>query len=246
MNIRVAVAGAGGRMGTEAVKAVSGAADMELVAALHRGDNLPASLAETKPDVLVELTVPESVMRNIRAALAAQVTPIVGTTGLTSDNLAEIESLCATHETGCLIAPNFSLGAVLLMRFAADAARYFPDVEIIELHHEKKKDAPSGTAARTAELIAAARTGTPIPPPDGAFESLPGARGGRAAGAIPIHSVRLPGFVASQEILFGASGERLTLRHDSLDRSSFMPGVLLAIRQFSRIKGLIIGLENLL
>ena len=245
MAFRVAIAGAGGRMGTEAVKAVSGANDMNLVAALRRGDDLSARLAETRSDVLVELTVPESVMGNVRAALAAKVIPIVGTTGLTPENLAEIVALCENTKTGCLIAPNFALGAVLLMRFAADAARYFPDVEIIELHHERKKDAPSGTAGRTAELIAAARTGTPSPAPEGAFESPAGARGGRVAD-IPVHSVRLPGFVASQEVIFGGPGQRLTLRHDSTDRASFMPGVLLAIRKSAEIKGLIHGLENLL
>lgn len=244
--IRVAVAGANGRMGTEAVKAVSGAEDMELVAALTRGDDLPAVLAEKKPDILVELTTPESVMGNIRAALAARVTPIVGATGLTADDLEEVRVLCDANQRGCLIAPNFAIGAVLLMRFAADAARYFPDVEIIEMHHERKKDAPSGTAIRTAELIAAAREGKPLPPPADAFESVAGARGGRAAGAIPVHSLRLPGFVASQEVIFGGAGQRLSLRHDSIDRASFMPGILLAIRRASVLQGLVIGLENLL
>jgi len=244
--IRVAIAGARGRMGTEAVKAVSGAEDMVLVATLTRDDNITETLKSAKPDVLVELTTPESVMTNIRAALQQRVTPIVGTTGITDDDLEEIRTLCAAQETGCLIAPNFALGAVLLMQFAATAARYLPDVEIIEMHHERKKDAPSGTAARTAEMIAVAREGTPIAPPADAFESCAGARGGRAAGDIPIHSIRLPGFVASQEVIFGGQGQRLSLRHDSIDRLSFMPGTLLAIRRASALQGLVIGLENIL
>jgi 4-hydroxy-tetrahydrodipicolinate reductase len=244
--IRVAIAGAGGRMGTEAVKAVTAAPDMELVAELRRGDDLSAALSTTRPDVLVELTVPDSAPGNIRVALEAGVVPVVGTTGFTPADLDDFAARCAARGIGCLIAPNFALGAVLLMRFAADAARHFPDVEIIELHHEKKRDAPSGTAHRTAERIAAARETAPIPPVDGAFESLTGARGGHGPGGIPIHSVRLPGFVASQEVLFGGPGQRLTLRHDSTDRASFMPGVLLAIRRAPALRGLVVGLEHLL
>ncbi|MBC7808833.1 MAG: 4-hydroxy-tetrahydrodipicolinate reductase [Akkermansiaceae bacterium] len=245
---RVAVAGAKGRMGSETVRAVQSAADMILVAEIVRGGDTAASLEETRPDVLVEFSVPEGVMANVRSALAARVIPLIGTTGISSDDRDEIAALSAEYETPALIAPNFALGAVLLMRFASEAARYLPDVEIIEMHHERKLDAPSGTAARTAEMIAEARRESGMTgkkSPEGTFETVPGARGGNVAG-IPIHSVRLPGFVASQEVIFGAAGQRLSLRHDSTDRASFMPGVLLAIRKAHTLSGLVIGLENVL
>ena len=246
--VRVAVAGAGGRMGSETVRAVAGAADMHVVAEIRRGNDVVAVLRESRPDVLVDFSVPESVMGNVRAALSARVTVLIGTTGLTESDRAEIAALCDTHDTPALFAPNFALGAVLLMRFAADAARFLPDVEIIEMHHERKLDAPSGTAARTAERIAAARADAglvPTPTPETAFETATGARGGTVAG-VSVHSVRLPGFVASQEVIFGGHGERLSLRHDSTDRVSFMPGVLLAIRKARTLRGFVIGLENLL
>lgn len=244
--IRVLVTGAAGRMGREVVKAVTEADGMEVVATVNRGDSLADALSETRPDVMVEFSTPESVMANVRAALDAKVVPLVGTTGIGPAEVAELRSHCEKTGTACLIAPNFALGAVLLMRFAAEAARYFPDAEIIEMHHERKKDAPSGTATKTAEMIAAARTGTPIPPPEGAFESFAGARGGKAAGEVPVHSVRLPGFVASQEVIFGGAGQRLSLRHDSIDRASFMPGVVLAVRRAGELNGLVYGLEHLL
>ena len=244
--IRVLVCGARGRMGREVVRAVSDAADMTVAAEVDAGEDLAAALARALPDVMVDFTVPEAALPNLRAALEAGVIPLVGTTGLGPADIDEVRALCARHGTAALIAPNFALGAVLLMRFAAEAARYLPDVEIIELHHEKKLDAPSGTAAKTAEMIAAARQAAPAGEPPGAFEKNPGARGGRAAGDIPVHSVRLPGFVASQEVLFGAPGQRLSLRHDSIDRTSFMPGVLLAIRRASSLAGLVYGLEELL
>jgi len=243
--IRVAVAGARGRMGVEVVRAVTAAPDMCVVAELSRGDDAAARLAEARPQVLVEFSVPGSVMANVRAALAAGVVPLIGTTGIGDAECAEIAALCERYATPALLAPNFALGAVLLMRFAAEAARYFPDAEIIEMHHERKLDAPSGTASRTAQRIAAGRVDTPLGTPPGAFETAAGARGGVVAG-VPVHSVRLPGFVASEEVIFGAPGQRLTLRHDSTDRTSFMPGVLLAVRQAHRLRGLVIGLENLL
>ena len=235
-------------MGSETVRAVTGAADTRLVAEIRRGDDIVVALAESRPDCLVDFSVPESVMGNVRAALRAKVIPLIGTTGLTDSDRAEIAALCEQHDTPALFAPNFALGAVLLMRFAAEAARYLPDVEIIEMHHERKLDAPSGTAARTAALIAASRADAglmPTPPPDGAFEVATGARGGTVAG-VSVHSVRLPGFVASQEVIFGGTGERLSLRHDSTDRASFMPGVLLAIRKAHTLRGFVVGLENLL
>ena len=249
--IQVAVAGAGGRMGRETVAAVQAAPDLELVAEIRRGDNLTEVLAATKPMVLVDFSVPDSIVDSTEAALIAGVVPIVGATGLSQSDLAIIRELCCQYELGALIAPNFAVGAVLLMRFARDAARFFPDAEIIEMHHEKKRDAPSGTAAKTAEMIAEGRAeAVPIALPAEAFETLQGARGGKGAGDIPIHSVRLPGFVASEMVIFGGPGQTLTLRHDSIDRQSFMPGVLLAIRHAPILAAnggdLVYGLENLL
>ena len=229
--IRVAVAGASGRMGRETVAAVQAEDDLELVAEINRGDNLAGVLAATKPAVLVDFSVPDSLVDSIETALIAGVVPIVGTTGLSQSDIAIVRELCCQYEVGALIAPNFAVGAVLLMRFARDAARFLPDAEIIEMHHEKKLDAPSGTAAKTAEMIAEGRAeAQPTELPAEAVETLPGARGGKGEGDVPIHSIRLPGFVASEIVIFGGPGQTLTLRHDSIDRKSFMPGVLLAIR----------------
>ena len=249
--ISVAVAGAKGRMGQEVVTAVTGDVQMQVVAEADLGDDLGALLDKTKPIALVDFTVPEAVMANIKIALAHKVVPIVGTTGLSLNDIDTVRALCHEHNTGALVAPNFALGAVLMMRFAQEAARYLPDVEIIEMHHEKKLDAPSGTAAKTAEMITAGRAGaSPTALPAEAFEKFAGARGGSGAGDIPIHSVRLPGFVASQMVIFGGLGQTLTLRHDSIDRKSFMPGVLLALRHAPALAAnggeLVYGLENLL
>lgn len=255
--IRVLVCGAAGRMGREVVRAVGAADDMTLVAAVDAqpaGEvegvavtaDLGDALVASRPDVLVDFTVRDAALCNIRAALAARVVPIVGTTGFSAEDLDVLRRVCEERNTPALIAPNFALGGVLMMRFAREAARWLPDVEIIEMHHERKIDAPSGTAAKTAEMIAEARQSSPAGDPPGAFEKFAGARGGRAPGDIHIHSVRLPGFVASQEVIFGGQGERLSLRHDSIDRASFMPGVLLAIRRARSLSGLVYGLENLL
>ena len=249
--ITVAVAGASGRMGRETVAAVQAEADLELVAQISRGDSLAGILAAKKPNVLVDFSVPDSIVDSIETALIQGVVPIVGTTGLSPSDIAIIRELCCQYELGALIAPNFAIGAILLMRFARDAARYLPDAEIIEMHHERKLDAPSGTAAKTAEMIAEGRADlTPTTLPADAFEKTPGARGGKGAGDVPIHSVRLPGFVASQMVIFGGPGQTLTLRHDSIDRKSFMPGVLAAIRQSPLLAAnggdLVYGLENLL
>jgi 4-hydroxy-tetrahydrodipicolinate reductase len=243
--IRVAVAGAQGRMGSEAVKAVTEAEGMEVVAQIEIGDDLEARLKESGAQVMVDFTIPASAMGNIRAALGCGVVPVVGTTGMTPADLEELTGLCQKTGTACFIAPNFAIGAVLMMQFAAQAAKHLPDVEIIEMHHEKKVDAPSGTAVKTAQMVAAARAGKPAPKPENAFESHAGATGGTVDG-IPVHSVRLPGFVASQEVLFGAPGQRLSIRHDSGDRASFMPGVVLAIRHAPTLTGLVYGLEHLL
>jgi len=238
-------------MGRETVAAVQAEADLELVAEISRSDSLANVLAAKKPVVLVDFSVPDSIVDNIETALMNGVVPIIGTTGLSQSDIAIVRELCCQYELGALIAPNFAIGAVLLMRFARDAAKYLPDAEIIEMHHEKKLDAPSGTAAKTAEMIAEGRAETtPTALPEGAFEKIPGARGGKGEGDIPIHSVRLPGFVASQMVIFGGLGQTLTLRHDSIDRKSFMPGVILAIRQAPILAAnggdLVYGLENLL
>lgn len=249
--ITVVVAGAQGRMGRETVDAVSAAPDLRLVGQATRGDDLAALLAQTRPIALVDFSIPEAVLGNIQTALAHQVVPIVGTTGLGPDDIAQVRAWCADYKTGAIIAPNFAIGAILMMRFAQEAARYLPDAEIIEMHHERKLDAPSGTAAKTAEMIAQGRAqSVPTALPAAAFEKVAGARGGQGAGGVPIHSVRLPGFVASQMVIFGGPGQTLTLRHDSLDRKSFMPGVLLAVRHAPALVSprseLVYGLEHLL
>ena len=249
--ITVAVSGALGRMGREVVAAVQAESDLLLVAEVDKGDSLAGVLANVKPVALVDFSVPEAVMGNIEAALAAHVVPIVGTTGLSPADVAHVRDLCRRHGCGALIAPNFAIGAVLMMRFARLAAKHMPDAEIIEMHHEKKLDAPSGTAAKTAEMIAEGRANAaPMPLPADAFEKIPGSRGGKGVGDVPVHSVRLPGFVASQMVIFGGLGQTLTLRHDSIDRKSFMPGVILALRHAPVLAAnggaLVYGLENLL
>ncbi|MET7735423.1 4-hydroxy-tetrahydrodipicolinate reductase [Streptomyces sp. NPDC005402] len=244
--LRVAVLGARGRIGAEAVKAVEAAEDMELVAALGRGDKLE-TLAETGAQVAVELTTPASVMDNLEYCVGHGIHAVVGTTGWTDERLAQLNGwLAESPETGVLIAPNFSIGAVLTMKFAQIAAPYFESVEVVELHHPKKVDAPSGTATRTAQLIAEARraAGT-APAPDATETALEGARGADVDG-IPVHAVRLRGLLAHQEVLLGGEGETLTVRHDSLHHSSFMPGILLGARRVVTTPGLTFGLENFL
>ena len=264
-SIRVAVCGAAGRMGREVVRAIAEAEGMELAAAIDRHDTgadagtlagmsalgvaieseLEAALKRTKPDVLVDFTLPEQVMHNVTIALALGIAPVIGTTGLSAEQFRSIDAAAKAKGIGAFFAPNYAIGAVLMMQFAAQAAKYLPDVEIIEMHHEKKLDAPSGTALLTAQKIAAARTEAPKPIPAEAVEKAVGARGGRV-GDIPVHSIRLPGYVAHQEVIFGGLGQTLTIRHDSLDRRSFMPGVVLAVRKVRELDGLVIGLENLL
>jgi 4-hydroxy-tetrahydrodipicolinate reductase len=244
--LRVAVIGSGGRMGSEAVRAVEAAKDMELVAALGRGDKLE-TLTESGAQVAVELTHPDAVMGNLEFCVRNGIHGVVGTTGWTEERLATLRSwLDDSPATGVLIAPNFSIGAVLTMRFAAQAARFFESVEIVELHHRGKADAPSGTATRTAQLIAAARTKAGLPPQlDPTTHGLQGARGADIDG-IPVHAVRLHGLLAHQEVLFGDAGETLTIRHDSLHHSCFMPGILLAARKVVDHPGLTFGLEHFL
>ncbi|MFE6103331.1 4-hydroxy-tetrahydrodipicolinate reductase [Streptomyces laurentii] len=244
--LRVAVLGAKGRIGSEAVKAVEAAEDMELVAALGRGDSLE-SLAEAGAQVTVELTTPDSVMDNLDFCVRHGIHAVVGTTGWTEERLARLTGwLEQSPETGVLIAPNFSLGAVLTMKFAQLAAPYFESVEVVELHHPNKVDAPSGTAARTAQLIAAARAQAGLgAQPDATATALEGARGADVDG-VRVHSVRLRGLLAHQEVLLGGEGETLTVRHDSLHHSSFMPGILLGARRVTTVPGLTFGLEHFL
>jgi 4-hydroxy-tetrahydrodipicolinate reductase len=258
--IRVIVTGAAGKMGREVVKAVTAENDMLVVAAvdpaaagtpLDNGNGesiliqagLGDAIANSNADVLVDFTHPTVVESNLRVALKAGVHCVVGTTGLDTRTL---EALAASAPEGtCLfVAPNFAIGAVLMMRFAAEAARYMPHVEIIELHHDRKADAPSGTALRTAGLIAATRREVP-PAPGRETEIAEGARGA-LVDDVTIHSVRLPGLVAHQEVLFGGQGQTLSLRHDSIDRTSFMPGVVLAVREVGGHSGLVVGLEYLM
>ncbi len=242
----VAVLGARGRMGSEAVRAIGAAPDLDLVAALGSSDPLE-SLVSAGAAVVVDLTVPEATASNVRFIVDHGMHAVVGTTGWTVDRLAELEAqLAGSPATGVLIAPNFALGSVLASAFAATAARYFESVEIIELHHPDKVDAPSGTAARTAQLIASARAAAGVPrAPDATRDELDGARGARVDG-VPVHSVRLRGLTAHQEVLLGSPGEQLTIRHDSYDRASFMPGVLLGIRSVAGHPGLTVGLDGYL
>ncbi|MFI8854358.1 4-hydroxy-tetrahydrodipicolinate reductase [Streptomyces sp. 891-h] len=244
--LRVAVLGAKGRMGSEAVRAVEGADDMELVAALGSGDPLSA-LTEAGTQVAVDLTRPDAVMGNLEFCLAHGIHAVVGTTGWTDERLATVRAqLAESPGTGVLIAPNFGIGAVLTMRFAQQAARFFESVEVVELHHPGKADAPSGTAVRTAQVVAEAREAAGLPAqPDATTTSLEGARGADVDG-VPVHAVRLRGLVAHQEVLFGDEAETLTIRHDSLHRSSFMPGVLLGVRKVPSTPGLTFGLEHFL
>ncbi|MEV4500844.1 4-hydroxy-tetrahydrodipicolinate reductase [Streptomyces klenkii] len=244
--LRVAVIGAGGRIGSEAVRAVEAADDMELVAALGRGDKLE-TLTEAGAQVAVELTHPDSVMENLEFCVRNGIHGVVGTTGWTEERLAQLNSwLEASPATGVLIAPNFSIGAVLTMTFARQAARFFESAEVVELHHPNKADAPSGTATRTAQLIAAARREAGCPPqPDATTTALEGARGADVEG-VPVHAVRLRGLLAHQEVLFGDTGETLTIRHDSLHHSCFMPGILLGARRVVATPGLTFGLEHFL
>lgn len=242
--IKVGVVGAKGKMGQAAVEAVKSADDLHLVAAIDIGVP-PTALVQAGADVIVDFTTPDAVMRTLKTCIANGVHCVVGTTGFTEERLDQVREWCAGHPSvGVLVAPNFGIGAVLMMHLAAMAAPYFESVEIIEMHHPDKVDAPSGTAAHTARLIAQARAGLP-PQPDATVHADDGARGAVIDG-IHVHSVRARGLVAHQEVLLGGVGETLTLRHDSLDRASFMPGVLLGIRRVAAHPGLTVGLAGYL
>ena len=263
--IRVAVCGAYGKMGREVLKAVLAAEDLELVGAadpnapagadvgLLAGEGpiglpvdreLAVMLRERKPEVVVEFTSPAVVMNNLRVLLQNKVCPVVGTTGLSKEDLAELTALSQEKNSPVFIAPNFAIGAVLMMKMAKAAAKYLPHVEIIEMHHDQKLDAPSGTALRTAQLIKEVRESLPQGHPN-EKELIPGARGSEFDG-MRIHSVRLPGYVAHQEVIFGGLGQTLSIRHDSISRESFMPGVVFACRKVQSLQGVVVGLEHIL
>ena len=242
--IKVGVVGARGRMGVEACKAVGAAPDLELVATIGRGDALSGAAGA---GVIVDVSTPDAVMENLRWAIGQGIHAVVGVSGFSEERLAQVrEWLAAAPGVGVLIAPNFGIGAVLMMQFARRAARFFESAEIIEQHHPRKLDAPSGTATHTARLIGAARAEAGLGPmPDATQEEMSGARGTEIDG-VRVHAIRAAGLVAHQEVLFGTAGETLTIRHDSLDRASFMPGVLLAVRAISSRPGLTVGLDPLL
>jgi 4-hydroxy-tetrahydrodipicolinate reductase len=238
------VLGAKGKVGATMVQAVEAADDLTFTAGVDAGDQL-SLFTDSQTEIVIDFTHPDVVMDNLKFLIDNGIHAVVGTTGFTDERLAKVKAWLADKpDVAVLIAPNFAIGAVLSMRFAKQAARFFESAEVIELHHPQKADAPSGTAARTARLIAEARKGLP-PNPDATSTGLEGARGADVDG-IPVHSVRLAGLVAHQEVLFGTQGETLTIRHDSLDRTSFVPGVLLAVRTVGEHPGLTVGLEPLL
>ncbi len=263
--INVVIAGPRGKMGSEAVKMVLNEEDFRLVACIDRKndgktlnsiissvdatvpiyDDIETCLDQQKEvDVLVELSVPEAGYKHTKCAINHGIRPVVGTTGFTENQLAELDELAKKQNIGCIIAPNFAIGAVLMMKFAKMAASYFPDVDIIEKHHDNKLDAPSGTAIKTAELISENRTVKQQGHPE-EKETLTGARGADVDG-MKVHSIRLPGLVAHQEVIFGSAGQTLTIKHDSIDRASFMDGVKFCIERVLESKGLTYGLENIL
>ncbi|MDA2975338.1 MAG: 4-hydroxy-tetrahydrodipicolinate reductase [Actinomycetota bacterium] len=240
--LKVGVLGAKGRMGVAVCQLIQTTADFELGAQCDAGDSLELI---SSCDVVVDFTTPDVVMDNLEFLLTNNINVVVGTTGFTPARIAQLNQWLSTSSSSVLIAPNFALGAVLMMKFAEQAAKWFESVEVIELHHPAKVDAPSGTAVRTAELISQARAAAALRAAVDATTGDLAARGGRV-GDVPIHSLRIAGLVAHQEVIFGNPGETLTIRHDALDRSSFMPGVALAIRAIAKHPGLTIGLENFL
>ncbi|MBS1254494.1 MAG: 4-hydroxy-tetrahydrodipicolinate reductase [Deltaproteobacteria bacterium] len=241
--IRVLINGSKGRMGLESVKAVSEDPELELVAQTDLDDNLSETIKHTNAQVVIDFTTAAVVMKNATEIIKSGARPVIGTSGLLPEQVSELQSLCEKHQNGGVIAPNFAIGAVLMMKYAQDAARYFPNAEVIELHHDRKADAPSGTAVKTANLLAESRNS--VPGKIDEKEILTGARGANAED-IRIHSVRLPGLVAHQEVIFGGQSQTLKIRHDSIHRDSFMPGVCLACKKVIHLKELVYGLEHLL
>lgn len=247
-NIQVVVNGARGKMGTETIKAVQGTEDLEIVGTFDLGDDLSKELSSLRGCVVVDFTHPSCAYENALKIIEAGCHGVVGTTGFKEEQIAEIGKHCQRKGLGFFIAPNFAIGAVLMMRFAAEAAAHMQRAEIIELHHPAKADAPSGTAHKTAELMAASRHNAGLEEfegPDALTNPIPGTRGGDYHG-IRIHAVRMPGMLANQEVILGAAGQTLIIRHDSIDRTCFMPGVLLACRKVQSLEGLVVGLDRLI
>lgn len=260
---RVLISGAAGRMGQQVMKAVAGAPDLEIAGAYDPGcpgkevpggeetftcyAELEAAIDACNPDILVDFSRPDAVAGNLRVALAKGVHCVVGTTGVSQEEFIAIHKDNATPGTNLFVAPNFTTGAVLMMQFAKMAAQYFPDAEVIEFHHNGKLDAPSGTAMLTARMISEAR-GADVSTAPGKETEIDGCEGARGAQVddVPVHSVRSDGYVAHQEVIFGSPGQTLTIRHDSIDRSSYMPGVLLALRNVTTIDGVVVGLDKLM
>jgi 4-hydroxy-tetrahydrodipicolinate reductase len=242
--IRVLVNGANGKMGKMAVSTIENNAEFKLAGTIGRHDDLAREIKKCKPDVVLDLTNAESVLSNTQTIIDSSVHPVIGTTGLVKKQVNDLQKQCEKLKLGGIIAPNFSLGAMLMIKHAQEIAAYFPDVEIIEMHHNGKLDSPSGTSIYTAEMISASRETTPSIP-ENIRETVRGARGADYQ-HIPIHSVRLPGCVAHQQIIFGSVGETLTIRHDSIDRQCFMPGILLACKKVMHLNELIYGLENII
>ncbi|MEW9698959.1 4-hydroxy-tetrahydrodipicolinate reductase [Paenibacillus sp. SI8] len=260
--IRVAVIGASGRMGREVVKTVLTEPDMELVAGVSRSSgpidlgkmvgleecgismqsDIEQALTETRPDVLVDFTGPQTAVSHTNLAIKLGIRPVMGTTGFTPQDIAELDKQCKTSEIGGLIAPNFSIGAILMMKFAAQASKYFPHLEIIEYHGDQKLDAPSGTSVKTAELISEVREEVRQGNPK-EEETIEGSRGGYYNG-FRIHSVRLPGIFAQQEVIMAQHGQALKIRHDSYDRAAYMPGVAIAVRKVMTYTGMVYGFEH--
>ena len=244
MAIRVLVNGAQGRMGQITVKTVEADPQLTLVGQSGRGDNLASLIKSTKAQVVIDFTQPKAVYENTVAIIQAGARPVIGTTGLNPQQLKKLQEHCKKLKRGGVIAPNFSLGMVLIMKYAQELVKYFPQLEIIEMHHDRKKDCPSGTALYTAEVLSAARTRHESATME-LHESIPGSRGARYLG-IPIHALRLPGLLAHEQIIFGDTGETLTLRHDTVDRQCFMRGLVLACKKVMKLQRLVYGLQALL
>lgn len=243
MTIKVLVNGALGKMGLETVKAVENDPELTLVAQGGKNHNLQQLIEDTQPEVVIDFTAPEVAFANTLTIIEAGKHPVIGTTGFSEAQIDEIKTLCKQKNIGGIIAPNFAIGVILMMQFASQAIRYFPNVEIIELHHDAKRDAPSGTAIKTAQMMVKNRTKSQSA--QTVKETLPGSRGANYQ-EIPIHAVRLPGLIAHQMVLFGGEGELLTIKHDTTDRKCFMAGVLLACKKVVQLNELVYGLEQLI
>lgn len=248
--INVAVCGSNGKMGKEVVRAVNEDSELNLVAQIDIVDGEYSSIENAskaqKIDVLVDFTQPKSIYENAQYCLNNEINIVIGTTGLSDEQIANLKSLSEKNKVSCLIAPNFSTGAVLMMMFAKQAAKYFDNAEIIELHHNQKKDAPSGTAVKTALMMSEASEKSFVTGNCPEIETIKGARGGISYSDIHIHSVRMPGYIASQEVLFGSSGQTFKIRHDSMNRECYMPGVLMAVKHVVKQPEFIYGLENIM